>query len=347
MIHQPPRPHTVPYGCEPDGQQGHPARRHTEELWDLLNGDAQNPVRPNADKVELMMVGEAEEEAGGQGPPRAGGGEAAGQEEQRAARQAQEEEARARAEEEEGAMRGEGDAEPVCRQVHHLPSLEAQQRHRKTHLPYRPWCRACVAARKPNWPHLRSEPRSPDAIPEVHLDYCYMRNNRGSEALPVVVLKERDSRALAAHAMPYKGGDTEWTVKQIVRDMRRWEIKGSVIMRSDQEDALLDLVKEVVKARTAMDPGVETHAREFDERSPVGESASIGFIESGIRTVEGMVRTLKFALEENLQIKVSTEMPIFAWLIEHAADLCTKYSVGVDGLSAYERLKKKPCEGGR
>ena len=86
MTQQLPRPHTIPYACEPDGQQGHPARRHTDELWDLLNGDVQNPVRPKVDKAELMMVGEADEEAGGQGPPRAVGGEAASQVEQRAFR---------------------------------------------------------------------------------------------------------------------------------------------------------------------------------------------------------------------------------------------------------------------
>lgn len=46
-------------------------------------------------------------------------------------------------------------------------------------------------------------------MPEVHMDYSYMRNAQGAEALPVVALKERDSRALTTHAMPYKGGDAQ------------------------------------------------------------------------------------------------------------------------------------------
>ena len=42
-------------------------------------------------------------------------------------------------------------------------------------------------------------------MPEVHMDYCFLRNKEGEEALPVIVLKDRDSRALAAHGVPYKG----------------------------------------------------------------------------------------------------------------------------------------------
>ena len=112
-------------------------------------------------------------------------------------------------------------------------------------------------------------------------------------------------------------------------------------MRSDQEDVLLDLVNEVIKHRRSTDPEAATTVRDFTERTPVGESQCNGVVESGVRSLEGMVRTLKFALEENIQAVVPVQHPVFAWLVELAADLITKFQPGEDGCTAYQRLKKK------
>ena len=75
--------------------------------------------------------------------------------------------------------------------------------------------------------------------------------------------------------MPYRGGDDEWTVQQCCRDMRKWGIRGDVIVRTDQERALVSLVDEVVALRKAGNDG-KTHPRQFEENSPVGESQSNG-----------------------------------------------------------------------
>ena len=67
-------------------------------------------------------------------------------------------------EEEDAGVRG--------RRVPELPSIETRRQHNKTHIPYRPWCRHCVEARKPHWPHPAgaTAARPADAVPEVHLD---------------------------------------------------------------------------------------------------------------------------------------------------------------------------------
>ena len=44
-------------------------------------------------------------------------------------------------------------------------------------------------------------------------------------------------------------------------------------------------------------------------------------------------------------MKISTTHPVFPWLVEHAGDLLTKYSIGRDGRTAYERLKEKKASG--
>ena len=232
-------------------------------------------------------------------------------------------------------------AKPVARKMCHLPSVAEQKLHRLTHTPYRPWCPECVAGRKANYGH-RSEVSVRDelSLPEIHLDYCFLRNEPKGESTPVLVVKDRDSKALAAHVVPYKGGDLEWAVLQTVRDLTKWGIVGDLIVRSDQEPALKDFVNELVKLRAKKGLG-----RTFVEYSAVRESQSNGFIEAGVKTVEGLVRTMKLALEKRLEEILKISQPVFAWLVEHAADVATKYGRGHDGVSPYRRLKGKDCKG--
>ena len=96
---------------------------------------------------------------------------------------------------------------------------------------------------------------------------------------------------------------------------------------------------EVLAGRAADGKGAPTEYRYFDEQSPVGDSQGNGLIESGVKSLEGMVRTIKFALEDHIGRKISVEEPVFAWIVEHSADLLTKFNVGRDGLAPYERLK--------
>ena len=61
--------------------------------------------------------------------------------------------------------------------------------------------------------------------------------------------------------------------------------------------------------------------------------------------MEGIVRTLKHELEERLQWKLDVHHPVFSWLVEHAADLLTKFQTGEDGLTPFERLRRKAYRG--
>ena len=137
--------------------------------------------------------------------------------------------------------------------------------------------------------------------------------------------------------MPHKGGDLEWAVKQAGRDLIKWGIRGDVILKRDQEEALKDFENELTKLRNAI-PGVRT----IVERSPVREPQCNGFIEAGVKTVEGMVRTMKLNLEHHFHECIEVDHPTFYWLVRHAADVSTKFQKGVDGKTAYERLKGKP-----
>ena len=43
--------------------------------------------------------------------------------------------------------------------------------------------------------------------------------------------------------VPLKGGDTEWVSEQVCRNLRKFGISGDVVFKTDQEPALVDLMK--------------------------------------------------------------------------------------------------------
>ena len=110
----------------------------------------------------------------------------------------------------------------------HEPTLAVRQAHERAgHIPHRPWCRACVRARKPNQAH-HLVMRARGQTPEVHGDYCFFRDRPGETSMPVLVLKDRDSLATAAHVVSTRADNT-WVTRQTCRDLKRWGILNDVI----------------------------------------------------------------------------------------------------------------------
>ena len=219
------------------------------------------------------------------------------------------------------------------------PSAEERRMHNITHIPFRSWCPHCVAARGKNFPHLRSSEVKEDEFPCVHLDYCFMRDEAGGESVPVLVSRYSDSKSLAAHVVPHKGTSTEWAVGQVCRDLRKFGIAGTVSLRSDQEPALVALLKEVAKVRDQS--GLKT----IIEHSPVAESQANGRAEQAVQATEGIVRTMKLDLEEKLGCKVPVSCPAFSWLVEHSVDVTNKCHVFIDGKTSFERVKGRKHRG--
>ena len=50
------------------------------------------------------------------------------------------------------------------------PSYQERESHRRTHIPYRPWCRECVQGRGRDRPHKRID-RTSDGVPIISLDF--------------------------------------------------------------------------------------------------------------------------------------------------------------------------------
>ncbi len=106
-------------------------------------------------------------------------------------------------------------------------------------------------------------------------------------------------------------------------------------MRSDQENAIEELVREV-KKKTAVEI--------VHKESPVGESQSNGMVERAVEEVQKQTRIMKSGLEEILGMKLKRDHLISTWLVMHAANTSNRFRVGLDGRMAYQRVTGKGFE---
>ena len=248
----------------------------------------------------------------------------------------------AAAEESEEAERSESQGEEFCEESRipktkrssHEPTNEEIRIHEVTHVPYRSWCPCCVAGRGKSDFHLKRDEED-KAVAGVHVDYWFLRDEKGGESTPVLVAKDDSTKAFSAH-IAFQKGNVEWVADRVVEDIDKFGHSANVCLKSDQELALVDLVKAIKDKRKG-----ET----MIEHSKVYDSQSNGLVERAIQTVEGLTRTLKMSLERKINKCIPSRHPIMTWLIEHVADLLSKYGVGKDGRTAYERIRGKRYHG--
>ena len=214
-----------------------------------------------------------------------------------------------------------------------LPTAQEREAHRATHLPYRAWCEECVMASKSNPGHKHTKYEPPE-IPEVGVDYGFLREEGEDSSLTLMVVKDRESRVIFTHQVPTKGAGWQYSVDCLNNDITKLG-HSKIVLMHDQEPALNDLCNAVAKMRES---GV------IQQSSPVRESQSNGRIEVAVRQSKNQVRVLKFALERRLGCKIPKDHPVMGFLIEHAGMLISKYLIGSDdGKTAFRRLLGKDC----
>ena len=77
--------------------------------------------------------------------------------------------------------------------------------------------------------------------------------------------------------------------------------------------------------------------------SHVGESECNGRVENTIRRVQDKARTLKSHIEAETGLEVDKLEDVMSWIIRWSGELITRYHVGRDKKTAYERIRGKPC----
>ena len=181
------------------------------------------------------------------------------------------------------------------------PSAREVEIHNLTHMPYRSWCRHCVAARRPN-SHHRSVP-SHRTLPLLAADYCFLGDSEDAEKVTVLVACLYPSRAILATIVPAKGPEPHAVARLATFIKESGYAK--VVYKSDQEPAIRSLFEAAFQASTRQgvlhNPNL---VQMTPEASSVGESQSNGKAENAVRRVEDLARTYKSALETHLKTRI-------------------------------------------
>ena len=103
-----------------------------------------------------------------------------------------------------------------------------------------------------------------------------------------------------------------------------------IILCSDQEPAIKVLNATVKR---------ESTCEIVCEESAVGKSKSLGSVNIHIQCIQGQVRTLRDVLESRYSVRLAAESPMIPWMIMHVAGILNILRLGMDGHTAYHRVK--------
>ena len=214
------------------------------------------------------------------------------------------------------------------------PSQAEVEEHMLTHVPFRSWCEHCVPGRGEDSLHFRNKDEPKEL--ELHMDFCSVGDKSRERKITILVARERCTRMTLASATPSKGA-TEFLAKRLFAFLREVGAdKGDLVVRCDQEPAIVAVLGELARHRAAGGGG-----RTIPEHSPVGDSQGNGVAEKAIKSVQGQLRVLRSALEARIRAKVPSDHSVMSWMTEYAAVVLNRYEVSKDGKTAYERNRNK------
>merc|ERR1711871_237410 len=84
--------------------------------------------------------------------------------------------------------------------------------------------------------------------------------------------------------------------------------------------------------------------RVVPEKPAKGESQSNGVIEEAGKTVRGFARVLKYQIENKAQMRLEEAPEAALWMIRWAAMMASRFLIGKDGRTAYERRRGRKCK---
>ena len=127
---------------------------------------------------------------------------------------------------------------------------------------------------------------------------------------------------------------------QCLVDDIQWLGYSRVILKSDNEPSIVQLLREALKALRVqgMKQGCEEHPPPYDPQANGG-------IEVGVKLVKGHLKTLRSSLEDRVRYKIPVTHPLMTWLAPHSANMLTWFSRGKGGRTAYQRVRGRAFNG--
>ncbi|CAE7941469.1 unnamed protein product, partial [Symbiodinium necroappetens] len=270
----------------------------------------------------------------------------------------------------------EQERNPDTMKVPVLPTPQQQEAHFITHQPFASWCSACVLARSRQTPHsqgkeAQAEKDGDKKLTTIQIDYAYtFTGDRG--------IAEEEKSKEASEEQPSQSGDPEqkeeddkanqfalnlvageavtgWlaglpvvakgaaSLKRVTETLVRTSIliAGSedVVVQGDTEPAIGQILNAIQACRARL--GLRTVVRQV----PRDSHQSNGVAEKAVSTLRRLALTLKAHLEERIKASTSGSLPVFAWLMKHAAFLHNRFFVGTKGTPPYEAVHGRRFRG--
>jgi hypothetical protein len=159
------------------------------------------------------------------------------------------------------------------------------------------------------------------------------------EIVKCLIVCDYTSKAVFATVIGQKGHDDEEYSVNFILEAIKWLGYSTIIVKSDNEPAMLKLVKVAVqRLRVSLETVREEHSKEYDSKAHGGT-------ETRIRSVRMLFRTLRSYLESQIGKKIPIFHPILAWLLSYTATLQNIVARGSDGRTPWSTIKGRPFNG--
>ncbi len=116
------------------------------------------------------------------------------------------------------------------------PSQAERDAHEAAQLPFRSWCAECVCGRRDNPPHTRRA-QEERLVPEVLMDYAFVRREEETQTMTVLLMKDRESRAVRAWTVRNKGVCFEEDASRAGEGIKAFRHTNKIAGKVDNEPA--------------------------------------------------------------------------------------------------------------
>ena len=127
---------------------------------------------------------------------------------------------------------------------------------------------------------------------------------------------------------------TEYMVRFVCDMLETWGF-GECVLKCQNEPPQIALQNAVVRT---------THFKTIPSNTPRYSPGSLGHCESAIKEVEKQIRATLFQMYADYNCnrdKFPAKLPIFPWLVRHAAWTLTRYAIKADGQTSFLKLMSK------
>ena len=164
------------------------------------------------------------------------------------------------------------------------------------------------------------------------MDYYFMsKKDEEAKENPIMGMVDEQTGEKYARAVGNKGlgnpGDMDWLILDMVEELKSWGhtggSSGHLILKSDNENAIKAVRDSVGKL---------LGGRVIPENPPKGENQANGRAEEAGKTSE-----------ENAGVTLGSSDAIVQWLVRWSAMVPSRFLIGKDGKTAYERRRGRTC----